>query len=417
MSRLRERILPRRLGRDFSFLVSSSWVSNIGDGFELAAGPLLVASVTRDPVLVAMAALLQRLPWVLFGLYAGALADRYDRRRIVMGVDLTRAVILAILSATILTGHVQVWIVLVAIFLLGVAETFADTTSSTLLPMVVERADLGIANARLQTGFLTMNQLAGPPIGAALFALGAAVPFVAQAVCVAAGALMVGKMSVGRPRVLSQEPPRRVREDIATGFRWLWGHAAVRTLALTILTFNITFGAAWSVLVLYATDHLGMGEVGFGLLTTISAVGGLLGTASYGWLEQRVALGTIMRGGLIIETLTHLGLALTTSPLVAMVIFFCFGAHAFIWGTTARTVRQRAVPEHIQGRVGSVYMLGMMGGLVVGQALGGPIASTFGLIGPFWFAFGGSAVILALIWRQLPAIAHAPDPAADTPAP
>ncbi len=188
MSRLRERILPRRLGRDFSFLVSSSWVSNIGDGFELAAGPLLVASVTRDPVLVAMAALLQRLPWVLFGLYAGALADRYDRRRIVMGVDLTRAVILAILSATILTGHVQVWIVLVAIFLLGVAETFADTTSSTLLPMVVERADLGIANARLQTGFLTMNQLAGPPIGAALFALGAAVPFVAQAVCVAAGA-------------------------------------------------------------------------------------------------------------------------------------------------------------------------------------------------------------------------------------
>ena len=386
-------------------------MSNIGDGLELAAGPLLVASVTRDPVLVAMAALLQRLPWVLFGLYAGALADRHDRRRIVMGVDLTRAVILTVLSTTILTGHVQVWIVLVAIFLLGVAETFADTTSSTLLPMVVDRADLGIANSRLQTGFITMNQLAGPPIGAALFALGSAVPFLAQAVCVAAGALLVGKMSVGRPKVLDDQPSRRVREDIATGFRWLWGHAAVRTLALTILTFNVTFGAAWSVLVLYATDHLGMGEVGFGLLTTVSAVGGLLGTASYGWLERRFPLGTIMRGGLVIETLTHLGLALTTSPVVAMVIFFCFGAHAFVWGTTARTVRQRAVPEHIQGRVGSVYMLGMMGGLVVGQALGGPIASAFGLTGPFWFAFGGSAVILALIWRQLPAIAHAADPA------
>ena len=91
-------------------------------------------------------------------------------------------------------------------------------------------------------------------------------------------------------------------------------HAAVRTLVLTIFTFNITFGAAWSVLVLYATQRLGLGDIGFGLLTTVSAVGGLLGTASYGWITRRVSLGNIMRIGLIIETLTHLALALTTQP-------------------------------------------------------------------------------------------------------
>ena len=102
---------------------------------------------------------------------------------------------------------------------------------------------------------------------------------------------------------------------------------------LTIVTFNVTFGAAWSVLVLYSLERLGMGEVGFGLLTSALACGGLAGTLAYGWLERHVSLGNIMRGGLVIETLTHLVLAVNTLPAVAMVVFFVFGAHAFIWGT------------------------------------------------------------------------------------
>ena len=130
--------------------------------------------------------------------------------------------------------------------------------------------------------------------------------------------------------------------------------------------FNVTFGAAWSVLVLYATERLGLGAVGFGLITTVSAVGGLLGTLSYGWITARISLGDLMRIGLIIETLTHLVLALTTNPYVAMPVFFVFGAHAFIWGTTAITIRQRAVPMELQGRVGSVNLIGVFGGLVVG---------------------------------------------------
>jgi predicted MFS family arabinose efflux permease len=189
-------------------------------------------------------------------------------------------------------------------------------------------------------------------------------------------------------------------------------HAAVRTLVLTIFTFNITFGAAWSVLVLYATERLGIGEVGFGLLTTVSALGGLLGTLSYGWITRRVSLGNIMRIGLIIETLTHLGLAVTTTPAVAAAIFFVFGAHAFVWGTTSVTVRQRAVPRELQGRVGSVNTVGVFGGLVFGSAIGGLLAQQFGVTAPFWFAFAGSAVFVVLIWGQLTHIAHDDDPLA-----
>jgi predicted MFS family arabinose efflux permease len=277
------------------------------------------------------------------------------------------------------------------------------------MPMLVRRDDLAVANARLMTGFITVNQLAGPPIGAALFSIGHAVPFVAQATVVALGAVLISRVVLPQHR-RERSPDTQLRRalvgDVVEAFRWVLHNAAVRTLVLTIFVFNITFGAAWSILVLYATHRLGMGAIGFGLLTTVSAVGGLVGTLSYGWITRRVSLGNIMRAGLVIETFTHLALALTTAPWLALCIFFVFGAHAFIWGTTSVTVRQRAVPTELQGRVGSVNLVGTYGGLVLGSGIGGVIARHWGLTAPFWFAFAGSALFVVLIWKQLTHIAH-----------
>ncbi len=399
--------MPERLGRSFRWLLGSFWISNLGDGIVIAAGPLLVASQTRDPMLVALAAVLQYLPWPIFGLFAGVVADRVDRRRLVVVADCCRILVLGVLATTILTGEVNILVVLGAIFLLGVGETFADTTTSTLMPMLVARRDLGVANARMMTGVVTLNQLAGPPIGALLFGLGYSLPFVTQAVCIALSVLLLLRIRLPAHRRDPQQGPSSIRADIREGLSWVWHHAAVRTLVLTIVTFNVTFGAAWSVLVLYSLDRLEMGPVGYGLLTTSLACGGILGTLSYDWLESHVSLGSIMRVGLVIETLTHLVLALNTVAWVAMLVFFVFGAHAFVWGTISSSVRQRAVPLRVQGRVASVYMIGVTGGMVVGAALGGLIASRWGITAPFWFAFVGSAIFLLLIWRQLTHVAHA----------
>ena len=166
--RLVEEVLPARTGTPFRWLVASSWVGNLGDGIALAAGPLLVAGQTQDPFLVALGALLQRLPWLLFGLQAGVLADRVDRRRLVIGVDLARGGVLVVLAAALFTRDVGIVAILAALLVLGIAEVFADTASATLLPMVVGRADLGIGNARLMTGTLVMNEMVGPAVGAAL---------------------------------------------------------------------------------------------------------------------------------------------------------------------------------------------------------------------------------------------------------
>jgi MFS family permease len=393
------------MGRSFRWLIASVWTSNLGDGIALAAGPLLVATQTHQPFLVASAAMLQQLPWLIFGLFAGAIADRVDRRLLVIIADTARMLVVAALVVTIETDKVSIGVVLGAMFLLGTAECFADSASSTLLPMVVGRNDLGIGNARLQAGQVVGNQFFGPPLGAFLFAVGMAWPFFVQIVVVSMGIVLIGKVTI--PKTLAPSVRSHLITDIAEGVRWLLGNAAVRTLALVILVFNVTWGAAWSVLVLYSLVHLHMGELGFGLLTSSTAVGGVVGTLSFGWLEGRFSLATLMRACLLLEVAMHLSLALTTVGWVAMVIMFVFGAYAFVWATVSQTIRHRAVPPEFQGRVGSVYFVGLVGGLVIGQALGGWIASGFGLTAPFWFAFVGAGVTLLLVWRQLGHIAMA----------
>lgn len=405
MGSILEAVAPGRMGRPFRWLLASSWTSNIGDGIALAAGPLLVASQTSHPGLVAAAGAAAVAPQLLFGLWAGALADRVDRRAMTVVSDASRVLVLLFLAATVLTGHVTIWLVIVAMFLVGVGEVFADSASRTLLPMLVPRADLGIGNARLQAGYLTANQLVGPPVGAFLFATGHAVPFLTQAVSCVLGVVLVWRIGTQRPPARAEES--HVRADIAEGVRWLVRHAGIRTLTLVILLFNITWGAAWSVLVLWALERLHAGAVGYGLLTTATAVGGLVATMAYGRLERRFSASVLMRTCLLSEVLTHLALALTTSLWVALPVMVFFGLYAFVWGTLGSALRQRSVPDELQGRVGSVYVLGIFLGLVIGQGLGGTIATRFGLAAPFWFAFVGSGLTLAILWRQLDHVVHA----------
>jgi MFS family permease len=408
LRRLVDVAVPPRLGRSFRWLLSASLVNNAGDGVVVAAGPLLVASQTQDPFLVSLALFFDYLPGLLFGVVAGGYADRVERRRLVVAANLLRACVLGVLVFTIVTGTVSIVLVLATIFVLGTAETFADSASSTLLPNVVQRADLGIGNSRMQGAFVLLNQLIGPPVGAFLFAIGMAVPFGVNAIAFALGAMLVSRVVLSAGSEISRatgDGPGFVAE-LVEGIKWLTHHPAMRTLALTIFAFNITYGAAWSVLVLWSAQRLHMDAAGFGLLTTASAIGGIVGIASYGALERRFALGDIMRVGLLIETFTHLAFALITSPPIALGVMFLFGAHAFIWGTTSATVRQRAVPNELMGRIGGVNRMATLGGLVIGAPLGGLLATAYGITAPFWFGFIGSAILVILLWSQFGYIAH-----------
>jgi predicted MFS family arabinose efflux permease len=230
-------------------------------------------------------------------------------------------------------------------------------------------------------------------------------PFAAETICAVAAVLLFARVVV--PPTPSQPGERQhIWHDIREGLTWTRHNPAMLALVIQILTFNVTFGASWSVLVLFSQERLGMGNVGFGILSAVAAVGGLLGNVTYPWVERHVSLANIMRYGLVLETFTHLILAVTTSPIIAMLIMFFFGIHEANWGTTAMSVRQRAVPNELLGRVGGVYQVAMMGGLVVGSLIGGLLATHFGLLAPYWFGFFGCAVMLIAIWSRLGDIAH-----------
>ena len=137
LGRAADAVAPPRLGRSFRLLLLTSVVTNTGDGIALAAGPLLVASQTRDPLIVSMAVLAQNLPVLLFGFAAGVMADRVDRVRLMAVVNVVRGIVLALLAASVATHVVSIWVVLAALFALGTAETFADIGSASILPRLV----------------------------------------------------------------------------------------------------------------------------------------------------------------------------------------------------------------------------------------------------------------------------------------
>jgi len=392
------RALLPRLGADFAKLWTASAVSNLGDGVTMVAGPLLVASITTDPAAVAAAAFAQQLPWLLFALISGAWADRLDRRRLVVVVNLIRAAALGALFTAVASGTVTSWLVYAVFFVLGTGETLADTASAAFVPSIVPNDRLPTANAWLGATFTVVNQFAAKPLGAWLFVVAAAVPFGVNALSFAAAAALVAGIRIPRADPL---PPSSLREDIAAGVSWLWRHRLLRTLAVTMAFGNLVFCAAFAIFVLYSRDRLGLSDVGYGVLLTAFAIGGLLGTLLAPRLLQLVNATVLLRAGLLVEVALHATLAATTVPWVAGAMIVVFGVHTMVWGVVVVTIRQRAVPPSMFGRVTSVYSLLDLGGAALGSLLGGAVAQAYGIVATFWTAAAAMVVVTAAAWGPL----------------
>jgi MFS family permease len=390
------------LGPDYRKLWAASTVSNLGDGVTLVAGPLLAASLTRDPVLVAGLAFAQRLPWLLFSLISGALVDRLDRRMLMVAVDVFRTVLLGFLGLAVLSNFVSIPLLYVVFFLMGTAETLFDTASVSILPAVVPRESLEKANGRLFGAQIVSNEFAAPPLGGFLFAVAASVPFFLDAGSFAAAAVLVlfmrGKFRVERPEGTL---PTTLRAEISEGLRWLWGNRLLRTLAVSLGIMNLTSTATISIFVLFAQERLGLGSVGYGVLLTSGAVGGVAGSLAAERFVRWLGAGTTMRLGLLIEAASAGVIALSREPLVVGAMFVLFGFHAIVWNVVTISLRQQIIPERLLGRVNSAYRLLGLGGMSAGALLGGVLARGFGLTAPFWFASLSVAVLALIVWPAL----------------
>ncbi len=388
------------LGPDFGRLFAAGSISALGDGISLAAGPLLVASITSAPLLVAGAAFVQQLPWLLFSLLAGVYVDRLDRRRLLVVVHLLLAAATGGLALALLLDRGTLPVIYAALFALGTGETVSRNASGALLPAVVPPELLPRANARLYASYTLGMQLIGPPLGAALFVLAPAVPFGVDAASFLLGALLLRRMRlVSRERAL--EPSPGIRHEIREGLGWLWQHRTLRLVAICIAVMNVTFGGTMAVFVLYAREQLGVGPHGYGLLLAVSAVGGLIGAKVVPGLERRYGMGTLLRAGLIVESGTQLALALTHHVWTAAAVMLVFGVHATVWGVVTASLRQRVVPDELRGRIGGVYLLFAAGGMAVGSGLGGVVAQVGGIAAPYLVAAIGVGTLAVVVWRSL----------------
>jgi MFS family permease len=389
---------PSALGHDYRRLWVANAVSVTGDGVTVTAGPLLAASITHDPLLVAGALFAQLLPWLIFALFSGALVDRLEPGRLIVIVDLLRAAAIGGLAASVLAGAAHLAALYGALFILGVGSTVSDTAALSLPPLLVGKGDLVRANAGLQGAQLVGGDLVGPPLGAYLFVLAAGLPFAFDAATFVAGAALIA--SIRRRRTAVPAPDRtRLRGEITEGIRWLVAHPGLRMLAAAICVMNIMLGSTMAILVLYVRVRLGLGAVGYGALLACSAAGGVLGTVIVKRLLTRFGASLLLRIGLIIECATHVSLALTRRPWVAALTLVVFGVHNGVWNVVTVTLRQTAVPEQLLGRVNSVYYTFAMGGFALGSVLGGVLAREFGLTAPFWVAAAAVAVVAILAWR------------------
>jgi MFS family permease len=386
------------LGRNYRRLWVANAVSVTGDGITVTAGPLLAASITHDPLLVAGALFAQQLPWLIFTLLSGALVDRLEPGRLMVIVDLLRTAVIGGLAASVLAGRAHLAVLYAALFILGVGSTVSGTAALSLLPLLVGPDDLVRGNAGLQGVQLVGADLAGPPLGAYLFVLAAGLPFAFDAATFVVGAALIASIRArGTANPVSDRT--RLRQEIAEGIRWLLAHPGLRMLAVAICVMNIMLGSTLAILVLYARARLGLGPAGYGVLLACSAAGGVIGTVIVKRLLARFGASLLLRVGLIIECATHVSLALTRRPWVAALTLVVFGVHSGVWSVVTVTMRQTAVPEQLRGRVNSVYYTFAMGGFALGSLLGGLLASEFGLTAPFWVAAAAVAVVAILAWR------------------
>jgi len=388
------------LGAEYRKLWAASAVSNLGDGITLVAGPLLAASLTRDPALVAGLTFAQRLPWLLFSLLSGALVDRLDRRRLMAAVDLFRTVVVGVLGIAVMLGWASLPLMYVSFFLLGMAETLFANASITIMPAVVPKERLERANGRLFAAELSANQFAGPPLGGALFAVAAALPFLVDAGTFAASAALLLALR-GRFRVAPAEVPAgtTIAAEIAEGLAWLLRHRLLLVLAIMLGAGNLTFSAAFSVLVLFAQDVLGLGSVGYGVLLTAGGAGGVLGSLLAERVGARFGTGRALFLVFLVQGPALGVIALSGNPFVVGAMIAVEASAAFVWNVLTFALRQTLIPEGLLGRVTSASRLVGVGSGALGALIGGLLARELGLTAPFWFA---AAVTLAVAFASRP---------------
>ena len=317
------------------------------------------------------------LPWLLFALPAGVLADRVAKRRLVIASNLLRAVaLLCVIAAN--SGSRSLAVLYLLAFLLGIAETLFDTAAPAMLPGLVDSHDLARANGRLFAVQTIFNEMLGPPLAGVLIGVAAGLALSGSGAFYLAGAVCM-LAATRRFTEGADSPPRENRAEsmwrgMADGIRFVASHATLRVTTLAGALYGLVYSAAFSMLVLLSRQTLRMSPIGYGLLTTAGAVGALAGSMLAARLAERVPALRHARWSLVASGAAYIMLGLSRNGVQAGIAIFLNGIFMMGWNVPVVTLRQRLTPAQFQGRVMSVARLCTWGTMPLGALAGGLLA-------------------------------------------
>ena len=391
---------PKRLGHSYFKLLSASTISNLGDGIAIVAYPWLASAITRNPLLISLVIVVQRLPWLVFSLPAGVITDRYDRRTLMVISNTVRAALTLLVAfavlgkqgglpgpdqisdaATVITTDTGLYIlILVATLLLGVAEVLYDNSAQTFMPSIVHPGNLEKANGRLWSSEMVANTLVGPPFGALLIALAFALPFFVDAATFGVSAaliVLIPKCSRATGTSVDTEVPDRKpwRTELTDGFRWLWGHNLLRPMAIILGLLNMLATMTTATIVLFSQEVLDTTPTEFAIMGTGGAIGGIVGGGTASGISKRIGSGPSLWLTLIVGGATTFAIGLMNWWPPVWLMMGIFMLVAVLWNVITVSLRQTIIPDTLLGRVNSVYRFFAWGMMPVGAVLGGLIVS------------------------------------------
>ncbi len=381
---------------------SATTVSNLGDGIVSIAYPWLASAVTRSPLLIALSAVVSRLPWLIFTLHAGVITDRFNRKRIIVAMDSVRGLLTIavgifvylerdslpslneLTSLTNLeTNYTLYSVILVTAFLFGLAEVLRDNSAQTLMPAVVEDKDLEKANGRMWSAESLTNSFIGPPLGSFIIAIAIFLPFFVDAATFFVAAALIASM---KPTVKSFSPeaksgPINFRAEIKEGFSWLWSHTLLRPMAIILGLLNGIASLTGAVFILFAQEVLDTTVFIFAVLGTAAAVGGILGGLLGPKVSEKIGSGRSLALALFVMPFGTLLIGFSSQWYVVWVLVVIETFTAVLWNVVTVSLRQSLIPTNLLGRVNSVYRFFAWGTIPIGTLLGGGLVAA--LEGPF----------------------------------
>ncbi len=343
-------LVPLRKNRDFVLLQVGQTLSTIGSEATALAYPLLVLAVTGSPAQAGVVGFARIVPWALFGFVAGVVADRLNRKRVMIVCDVVRILAVLSLVVTLAMGRATVWQIALVAFVEGSMYIFFNIAELGALRSVVPARQLPAAAAAEQARYSTVT-LVAPPLGGALFGLGRTLPFVADVVSYlfSLGSLLLMRTPFQEEREQDDAP---MRAQLAEGFRWLWGHRFFRACALLFSWVNLVWEALFLVLIVAGRrEGLSGGEIG--LLIAGFGACSLLGSVAAPRITRLLSMRTLIIGSFWLQT----GFAVfLLKPSVYVLLAGTVPMAFFLPAVNSAVIgyRTAVVPDRLTGRVGGV---------------------------------------------------------------